>query len=269
MNVRQSFTWWSFAGRGLDTDGLLSGAARIGYAAVELIPQELWSRARHFGLQISAMNGHASIEEGLNRRVHHERIVRELETNVRMAADQGIPNLICFSGNRAGQPDGEGASITAEVLRRISPIAEHAGITLVLELLNSRVDHPDYQCDHLQWGLDVTKAVNSPAVKLLYDIYHAQVMDGNLIHSIRAHHASIGHYHTAGCPGRHELDDTQEIQYPPVLRAIAATGYDGYLAHEFVPTGETLQALRAAYLLTEQAVSTGDDGREDGVKNVL
>jgi len=255
MNLRQSFTSWSFADRGTETDALLSGAASIGYAAVELIPEALWGRARHFGLQILAMNGHASIEEGLNRRAHHDRIVGELERNVRLAAAQGVPNLICFSGNRNGQADAEGASITAEALRRVSTAAENAGVTLVLELLNSRVDHPDYQCDHLQWGADVIDAVASPAVKLLYDVYHAQVMDGDLIRSIQTRHAAIGHYHTAGCPGRHDLDETQEIQYPPVLRAIAATGFAGHLAHEFVPRGEPVQALRAAYLLTEQAVA--------------
>lgn len=255
MNLRQSFTWWSFVGRGTEPDALLAGAAKTGYAAVELIPQELWSRARHFGLRVSAMNGHASIEAGLNRRAHHARILRELEDNIRLAAAQGVPNLICFSGNRASQLDAEGAAITAEGLRQVASTAENAGVRLVLELLNSRVDHPDYQCDHLEWGLDVIRAVDSPAVKLLYDIYHAQVMDGDLIRSIRAHHAAIGHYHTAGHPGRHDLDDTQEIQYPPVLRAVAATGFEGYIAHEFVPKGEAVQALRAAFLLTEQAVS--------------
>jgi len=255
MNLQQSFTWWSFADRGAETDALLSGAASIGYSAVELIPQELWSRARHFGLQISAMNGHTSIEEGLNRRGHHDRIVRKLEHNVRLAAAQGVPNLICFSGNRAGQPDTEGAAITAEGLRRVSATAESAGVTLVLELLNSRVDHPDYQCDHLQWGLDVIGAVASPAVKLLYDVYHAQIMEGDLIRSVQTHHAAIGHYHTAGCPGRHDLDETQEIQYPPVLRAIAATGFAGHLAHEFVPRGEPVQALQAAYRLIQRAIT--------------
>lgn len=201
------------------------------------------------------MNGHASIEKSLNRRAHHERIVCELEDNVRLTAAQGVLNLICFIGNRAGQPDGEGAAITAGALRSISATAENAGVALVLDLLDSRIDHPDYQCDQLQSGLDVIQAVDSPAVKLLYDIYHAQIMDGDLIRSVRAHHAVIGHDHTAGCPGRHDLDDTQEIQYPPVLRAVAAPGFDDYLAHEFVSRDEVVQALQAAHLLTEQGVS--------------
>ena len=253
MSIKQSFTWWTFFQPGADPDALLAGAARIGYAAVELIPPELWSRARHFGLAIAAINGHASIEVGLNRRAHHAQIIRELESSIRRAEAEGIANLICFSGNRAGLPDAEGAALTAEGLRRIAPLAESAGVNLVLELLNSRVDHPDYQCDHTDWGLEVIGAVDSPAVKLLYDIYHAQVMEGDLIRRIQAHHPAFGHYHTAGHPGRLDLDDTQEINYPPVLRAVAATGYSGYIGHEFRPKGEPLRALQAAFALTAQA----------------
>ncbi|WP_219722140.1 hydroxypyruvate isomerase family protein [Deinococcus planocerae] len=255
---RQSFTWWTFAGPGTDADALLGDAARIGYEAVELLPLDLWPNARKAGLTISAMNGHRSIEEGLNRREHHARILRELEENVRLAARWGVTNLICFSGNRAGLADPEGAEVTAEGLRRAAPLAESAGVTLVLELLNSRVDHPDYQCDRTAWGVGVVRQVASPSVKLLYDVYHAQIMEGDLIRNIREHAEHFAHYHTAGNPGRRDLDDTQEIHYPGVLRAIQGTGYTGYVAHEFVPKGDPVQALRAAFDLTVSSLQKGD-----------
>jgi hydroxypyruvate isomerase len=157
-----------------------------------------------------------------------------------------IPNLICFSGRRAGLGDAEGAEITAEGLRRVAPAAEAAGVTLVLELLNSKIDHPDYQCDHTRWGAEVCRMVSSPRVKLLYDIYHMQVMEGDIIGTLRRHNDLIGHYHTAGVPGRHEIDGTQELNYPAILRAIAATGYSGYVGQEFLPQGDPGMALKAA-----------------------
>ncbi|PYE53839.1 hydroxypyruvate isomerase family protein [Deinococcus yavapaiensis] len=252
--IRQSFTWWSFAKPGTNPDDLLRSAAAVGYEAVELLPIDLWPRAKDVGLAVSAMNGHASIEAGLNRRGHHDRIVREIHENVRLAERWNVPNLICFSGNRAGRTDAEGALVTIEGLRRAAPVAEAAGVTLVLELLNSKVDHPDYQCDTSAWGLNVVRAVNSPSVKLLYDVYHAQVMEGNIIATIRENAGDIGHYHTAGVPGRHDLDDAQEIYYPEVLRAIHDTGYRGFVAHEFVPKGDPALALRGAFDLTRTSV---------------
>jgi hydroxypyruvate isomerase len=199
------------------------------------------------GLAISSIAGHASIVEGLNRRANHDRIERELAEHIRLAERWGIPVLICFSGSRAGLSDEEGAEICAEGLRRVAGAAEQAGVTLAVELLNSKVDHPDYQCDRTAWGVRLCQLVGSPRVRLLYDIYHMQIMEGDIIRTIQTHHQWFGHYHTAGNPGRHEIDETQEIWYPPIARAIVATGYAGYIAHEFIPTGDTVAGLRDAF----------------------
>jgi hydroxypyruvate isomerase len=245
--MRQSFSWWAFHRNGITAEQLLKAAARIGYPAVELIGEDLWPVARDHGLEISAAGGHRSIESGLNRRENHNRIAAEIEASLAKVAPFGIKRLIVFSGSRAGLPDDEGAEITAEGLRRIGPLAEQAGVTLVLELLNSKKDHPDYQADHTAWGVRVCEAVGSPAVKLLYDIYHMQIMEGDVIATIRESSSHIAHYHTAGVPGRRDLDDEQELYYPAICRAIAATGYGGYLGHEFVPKGDPIAALEAAF----------------------
>jgi hydroxypyruvate isomerase len=170
-----------------------------------------------------------------------------LRANIRDAVQWGIPNLICFSGNRNGLDDTTGAEITAEGLRAVARDAEDAGVTLVLELLNSKVDHPDYQCDRTLWGLGVCRMVNSPRVKLLYDIYHMQIMEGDIIRTITDNHATFGHYHTAGNPGRNNIDDTQELNYAAIMRAILATGYQGYVGQEFIARGDPVAALRDAF----------------------
>ena len=164
-----------------------------------------------------------------------------------------IPNLIVFSGNRRGLSDTEGAENTIEGLRRVAPAAEAKGITLVMELLNSKVDHHDYQCDHTSWGVQVIQRVNSPRVKLLYDIYHMQIMEGDIIRTLRENIGFIGHIHTAGNPGRADMDQTQELYYPAIVRAIAETGYAGYVGHEFVPKGDPIEAIRATYKMCEEA----------------
>jgi len=245
--MRQSFSWWSFHRNGIPAEDLLKAAKRIGYQAVELIGEDLWPVARDQGLAISAAGGHRSIESGLNRRENHDRIEAEIEANLKKVQPFGIKRLIVFSGSRAGLSDERGAEITTEGLRRIAPLAEQAGVTLVLELLNSKKDHADYQADHTAWGVKVCEAVASPAVKLLYDIYHMQIMEGDVIATIRASSSHIGHYHTAGVPGRHDLDEEQELYYPAICRAIVATSYDGYLGHEFVPKGDPRAALEQAY----------------------
>lgn len=246
-HIRQAFAWWCFAGRGVAPEALVREAAAIGYVAVDLAEPDYWPLIRAHGLTVSAINGHRPIEAGLNRRAHHDRIARDISANLKLAEEWGIPNLICFSGNRDGLDDEAGAEVTAEGLRRLAPLAEAAGVNLVLELLNSKVDHPDYQCDHTAWGASVCQMVGSPRVRLLYDVYHMQVMEGDIIRTIGAHHHVIGHYHTAGNPGRIELDDTQELNYPAIVRAILDTGYDGYLCHEFIPRGDLIATLRDAF----------------------
>lgn len=243
---RQSVSWWCFVPNLMSPEEFVRAAADLGLDAVELLPAEHWRLARDHGLAIASIDGHASILEGLNRREHHARITSELQARIRLAAEWGIANLICFSGSRAGLDDGEGIAATAEGLASVAPLAEDAGVTLVLELLNSKVDHPDYHADHTHWAVEVCRLVGSPAVRILYDIYHMQIMEGDIIRTIGAVHPWIGHYHTAGNPGRHELDADQELNYPAIFRAIAATGYSDYIGHEFVPTGNPVAALRAA-----------------------
>jgi hydroxypyruvate isomerase len=245
--IKQGFCWWCFTRAGLPAEQLARTAADIGYEAVDLVGPEHWPLVKDHGLTIAAIIGHASLTEGLNRREHHDRIEQEIRANLAVATHWQIPNLICFSGNRDGLDDTTGAEITAEGLHRVAHAAEDAGVTLILELLNSKVDHKDYQCDRTAWGLTVCKMVGSPRIQLLYDIYHMQIMEGDIIRTIRDGHANIGHYHTAGNPGRHDLDEEQEIYYPAIMRTILATGYEGYVSHEFIPVGEPLAALKAAF----------------------
>ena len=246
--IEQSVSAWCFE-RTMSPQNLARTLAEIGYAGVDLVDQEHWPLFKEHGLAIVAVNGHRSIEEGLNRRENHDRIEREISANLDLAARWGIPNLIVFSGNRAGLDDATGAEITAEGLRRVAGAADDAGVTLVLELLNSKVDHPDYQADHTAWGVRVCELVGSPRVKLLYDIYHMQIMEGDIIRAIRDNAAYIGHYHTAGNPGRHEIGAAQELYYPAIMRAIRDTGYDGYVGQEFIPAGDPVAALREAFNL--------------------
>ena len=250
-HIKQGFSWWCFANRGVEPAALLSGAAKIGYVAVDLIDEALWPIARDNGLTIAAVAGHNSIEQGLNRRENAQRIESELLANIDKAAQWNIPNLICFSGNRNGLNDQDGLEICAETLARVAPRAAQAGVTLSVELLNSKVNHVDYQADHTEWGVRLCERVKSPAVKLLYDIYHMQIMDGDIIRTIQRHHTHFSHYHTAGNPGRGPLDEAQELYYPAIYDAILATGYQGFVSHEFLPKAgtEPLEALKAAFRL--------------------
>src|SRR5207237_1443675 len=180
---------------------------------------------------------------GFNDRANHAMLLQELETTIPEAARHGVPNVIAMFGNRRGKSDAEGIDNCVAGLNQIKALAEAQGVTVCLELLNSKVDHKDYQGDHTAFGVAVMKAVNSPRVKLLYDIYHMQIMEGDVIRTIREHANHIGHFHTGGVPGRHEIDGTQELNYHAVAAAIADTGFTGYLAHEFVPTRDPLTSL--------------------------
>ena len=246
MSFKQCTTWWPLS-KALETDGAMEKVKALGIQGVEMPPRDKFDFLRDNGLTIVTIGGHGTLTDGLNKRENHKRIADELNEKFELAREYGIPNLIVFSGNRNGLSEEEGAEITAEGLKAVAPAAEAAGITLILELLNSKVDHPDYQCDHTPWGVQVIKAVNSPRVKLLYDIYHMQIMEGDLIRTIRDNIAHIAHFHTAGNPGRKDLDDQQEIYYPAVARAIHDTGYDGWLGHEFGPKADAFAALKQAY----------------------
>lgn len=250
--IKQSFCYGLFL-RGTSLETVIRRAAEIGYAAVELWGREhapfdeLCDLARKYGLVVASMCGHNSLTDGLNKRENHNRIQEELHASIEVAAERGIVGLICFSGNRQGLDDESGLEICAEGLDRVKKYAEEKGVNLNVELLNSKVDHPDYQCDHTSWGVRLVQMVNSPRVKLLYDIYHMQIMEGDLIRTVQENISSIGHFHTAGNPGRRDMDETQEIYYPAVMRAIADSGYDLYVGHEFNPKGDPLEALKAAF----------------------
>ncbi len=245
--MQHAVAWWCLERAGMSLPQALDACAAIGYGGLELVAPRDWGQVRERGLTIVSARGHDTLEDGLNRAANHDRIEREVNANLELAVRWGVPVLICFSGNRAGLDDEAGLAATVAGLRRVARAAEGAGVTLAVELLNSKVNHPDYQCDHTAWGVRVCEAVGSPRVKLLYDIYHMQIMEGDVIRTIARDHAWFGHYHTAGNPGRHEIDDTQELNYPAIVRAIAATGYDGWLGQEFIPRGEPIAALRDAF----------------------
>jgi hydroxypyruvate isomerase len=237
-------TWWSFTDRGVSAGDLIRAVAAMGYGGIELADETLWPMIAEAGLAIVSHRGHGPIESGLNRRENHDRIEEEILSNLDLAQRWGIPLLICFSGNREGLADEAGIENTALGLSRVAAAAEDASVTLVLELLNSKVDHPDYQCDHTAWGVEVIERVGSDRVRLLYDIYHMQVMEGDLIRTIQSHHDAFAHYHVAGNPGRHEPDRSQEVSYPAVYEAIAATGFDGFVGMEYLPRGGLVESLR-------------------------
>jgi hydroxypyruvate isomerase len=246
-SFKQSFAWWSSARGGIDPLTLIKEAAKIGYKGVEMIDEKLYSACHDHGLQIATTGGHGTLTDGLNKRENHSRIEDELNKKLEVAKQHKIHALIVFSGNRCGLDDYRGMDNTAEGLLRVKKAAENAGVTLVLELLNSKVDHKDYQCDHTMWGVNVVKRVDSPRVKLLYDIYHMQIMEGDVIRTIKENIKYIGHFHTAGNPGRNDLDTTQELYYPAITKAISDTGYDGYVGQEFMAKGDGLKALKHAF----------------------
>ena len=246
--IKQSVAWWGFVDRaGMTPEQLLRAAADIGYQGVELVPSEYWPLVKQYGLAIAAISGHNPREGGFNRREHHERLERDLRAALAQAQTWNIPNVIVTSGMREGLDDRTGAEVTAEGLRRVARVAEEVGVTIVMELLNSKVNHPDYQGDRTAWGVEVCRMVDSPRVKLLYDIYHMQIMEGDIIRTIRDYYAYFNHYHAAGNPGRNELDETQELYYPAIVRAILATGYQDYFGQEFIPKGDPIAALKQAF----------------------
>jgi len=217
--LKQSAARWCYSK--IAIDDLARQGAEMGLAALDLIDEKDWSTLKKYGLVASMVYSAATIPVGWNRKENHDRLEKEMRDGIAKAAAAKLPNVITFSGNRRGMSDEEGKANCIEGLNRVKKYAEDAGVTINLELLNSKVDHKDYMCDHTAWGVDVVKAVGSPRVKLLYDIYHMQIMEGDVIRTIRENIQYIGHFHTGGVPGRHELDDTQEINWRTVAQAIA------------------------------------------------
>ncbi|MGD8240040.1 MAG: TIM barrel protein [Armatimonadota bacterium] len=245
--IKQSLTWGMVNRTGLEPAESIKKVAEIGFASIEMLPQENWDLVHENGMEIAIVVGHASLRDGLNKRENHDRIEQELLENIELAAANNIPSLICFSGDRHGASDEEGIEVCAEGLSRVAKAAEEKGINLCPELLNSKVNHEGYQCDFTTWGVDLCQRVDSPRVKLLYDIYHMQIMEGDLIRTITENIEYIAHFHTAGNPGRHNIDDEQEIYYPAVMRAIAGTDYDGFVGHELSAKDDPMDAIVEAY----------------------
>ena len=253
MSIKQSVCIPIIPYSDMGLEVLLKQIAGIGYPAIEIWGRDegfdgLCHTAFRHGLQVISMIGHTSLPDGLNNPDNHNRIEDELKTSIDIAVDKGMTGLICFSGNRInGMEEGEAIANTVAGLRRVAPYAEAHGINLNLELLNSKRDHKGYQCDHTAWGLEVVLQVNCPRVKLLYDIYHMQIMEGDVIRTMLDNLHAIGHVHTAGNPGRNDLNDDQELNYRGICRALDKVGYEGYVGHEFRPKGDIIAALRQAF----------------------
>lgn len=226
----------------------MAGAVKaFGIESIELLEPSEWPVLRRHALTCAMANGTTTISRGFNRLDHHAGYVSSMIGRIVQCAEAGLPNVIVFSGNRDGMSDEEGLENCVIGLKQIMGAAEKHGVTVCMELLNSKVDHPDYMCDRTRWGVELARRVGSERFKLLYDIYHMKIMGEDVIRDIEQHHACIGHYHTAGCPGRREIDDSQEINYPAIMRTIKATGFRGYVGQEFIPSGACpLNALQAA-----------------------
>jgi hydroxypyruvate isomerase len=246
--LKQSVCRWCYSK--ISLDDLCQAAQRIGLKGIDLVNAPDWPTVKKYGLVPSMIQGNGKIPDGFNRLENHDKLVSDLKELITLVAENGYPNVIAFSGNRKGMPDGEGLANCVTGLNRIKKFAEEKGVTVNLELLNSKVNHKDYMADHVAWGAEMCKKVDSPRVKLLYDIYHMQIMEGDIIRNIRDNYAYLGHFHTGGVPDRHELNDKQELNWRAVATAIADLGYQGYFAHEFIPVSpEPLKSLEQAYEL--------------------
>ena len=230
--------------KGMSFEDQCRHAARLGVVGFDLRGTADWPTLKKYGLVSSMVpNGGGNIPDALNRVENHDRIEKTMHEMLDLCAAAGAPNLITFSGNRRGQKDEEGMDNCVTFLNKVKAHAEDKNVTICMEYLNSKVNHKDYQFDHMSYGVDVCKRVNSPRVKILYDMYHVQIMEGDIIRMMRDNIQWIGHFHTAGNPGRHEMDDTQEMNYRGIIQAIAATGYQGFVSHEYSPLRDPLQSL--------------------------
>jgi len=233
-NINQSLCQSCY--KKIPLDELCTAAKKFGYKSIELLTPDQVLKVKPAGLTCAVLSSIGGITKCWNRRENHDELEKKAHELIDFAAEQQLPNVITFSGNRAGQADDEGIDICAEGIKKIAGYAEQKKITVIMELLNSKVDHKDYQCDHTAWGVKLCKKVGSERFKLLYDIYHMQIMEGDVIRTIRENKDYLAHFHTGGVPGRHEIDDTQELNYRLVAQTIVDAGYTGYIAHEYRPT---------------------------------
>lgn len=250
-NINHSVCHWTYGH--LSVEELCKVVKEIGFSAIDLVGPKDWPTLKKYGVYSSMCNGaELGIADGWNEPKNHEKLIQNYTAHIDLVAGAGYKNLICFSGNRKGMDDETGLKNCAEGLKKIMAHAEKKGVTIVMELLNSKVDHKDYMCDHSAWGVALCKAIGSENFKLLYDIYHMQIDEGDVIRTIQANHQYFGHYHTGGNPGRHEIDESQELYYPAIAKAIVATGFKGYLAQEFIPVQQDkIASLRKAVQLCD------------------
>ena len=245
--LRQSVARWCF--NQTPIHDLCAAVKPMGLVGVDLLGPEEWEIPKQYGLLCTMGNSWGTIPVGFNRMDQHDKLVADGEAYIPKAAAAGVTKIVVFSGNRAGMSDGEGITNCIAGLKRLMPTAERHGVVLCMEMLNSKVDHTDYHADHTAWAVEVAKGINSPHFRLLYDIYHMQVMEGDVIATIKANLPWIAHFHTAGVPGRHELDAAQELNYRGIAEAIANTGYTGVFAHEFMPVRDGMRSLLEAVQL--------------------
>jgi hydroxypyruvate isomerase len=244
--LKQSVTRGVF-GRGMQFEDMCRTAADLGFQGFDLIRPADFPTLKKYGLKPTMVPNAATIADGIIRKDLHEKLEGDMRQILTVAAEAGAPNVITLSGERKGMNDWEGLDNAVTFLNKVKGMAEDKGITICLELLNSKVDHKDYMCDHTAWGVEVCKRVNSPRVKLLFDIYHMQIMEGDIMRTIRNNFQYLGHFHTAGNPGRHEFDDTQELNYRPIAQLLAELNYDGYIAHEYGPKKDPVESLRMSF----------------------
>ncbi|MFM8397642.1 MAG: hydroxypyruvate isomerase family protein, partial [Pirellula sp.] len=242
--LNQSLCKWCYD-KNLSLDELCVHAKKMGLVGIDLLGPKDFETLKKHGLVCTMVTSH-KLSDGLCDPKYWDEALKTINDSIEAASAAGFRNVICFSGNSRGIDRKTGLKNCAEALRKIVSVAEKKKVILNMELLNSRVDHADYMCDLSAWGIELCKEVASDHFKLLYDIYHMQIMEGDIIRSIQSNHKYFGHYHTGGNPGRHEIDQTQEIYYPPIAKAIADSGFDGYVAHEFLPTRDTVESLAQA-----------------------
>ncbi len=237
-NINHSVCYWTY--NYLSLEELCALVKKLGFGAIDLVGPKDWPVLKKFDVSCSMCNGaEISLTKGWNDKQYHSTLIDNYLNSIELVASAGYKNLICFSGNRDGKTDEEGMNTCVEGLKKIMSVAEKKGVTIQMELFNSKIDHKDYMCDKSAWGIELCKKISSPNFKLLFDIYHMQINEGDIIRSISDNNIFFGHYHTAGVPGRHEINEGQELNYPAIMRAIVKTGYTGFVAQEFIPTGKT------------------------------
>lgn len=244
-NINHSVCWWTY--NFIPLEQLCLTVKKIGFSAIDLVGPKDWNTLKKHGVYSSMCNGaEISLTEGWNHKEYHATLLKNYADHINLVADAGYKNLICFSGNRKGMDDETGLKNCAEGLKQLMPLAEKKGVIIQMELFNSKINHPDYMCDKSTWGIELCRQIGSENFKLLYDIYHMQINEGDVIRTITDNHQYFGHYHTAGVPGRNEINETQELYYPAIMQAIKKTGFKDYVAQEFIPTGKTTEAKIAA-----------------------